>query len=166
MIKKFLFLFFLAISLNVTSNEKYSAINNILLSDNILIEHKTINKISNKNTTSTGTMARLESEVKIIMTSPFNESYTLYKTYINYCDDDFNECSIIDDPQIINNPFFYILKNGLTKDDDINDYLVFDNDIEPSAGSIKINLMNDKNLVLTYVDTLGIINKVKLRDNS
>ena len=166
MIKKFLFLFFLAISLNVTSNEKYSAINNILFSDNILIEHKTMNKISNKNTTSTGTMARLESEVKIIMTSPFNESYTLYETHINYCDDDFNECSIIDDPQIINSPFFYILKNGLTKDDDINDYLVFDKDIEPSAGSIIINLMNDKSLVLTYVDTLGIINKVNLRDNS
>lgn len=166
MIKKFLFLFFLAISLNVTSNEKYSAINNILLSDNIFIEHKTINKISNKNTTSTGTMARLESEVKIIMTSPLNESYTLYETHINYCDDYFNECSIIDDPQIINSPFFYILKNGLTKDDDINDYLVFDKDIEPSTNNIIINLMNDKSLVLTYVDTLGIINKVNLKDNS
>ena len=164
--KKFLLLFFVTISLNVTSSEKYPTINNILLSDNIFIEHKTINKISNKNTTSTGTMARLESEVKIIMTSPLNESYTLYETYINYCDDDFNECYIIDDPQIINNPFFYILKNGLTKDTDINSYLIFDRDIEPSAGSIKSNLINDKSLVLTYVDSLGVINKVKLRDNS
>lgn len=166
MIKKFLFLFFLAVSFNLSSSEKYSAINNILLSDNIFIEHKTINKISNKNTASTGIMARLESEVKIIMTYPLNESYTLYETHINYCDDDFNECSIIDDPQIINSPFFYILKNGLTKDADINDYLVFDKDIEPSANSIKINLINDKSLVLTYVDTLGIINKLNLRDNS
>ena len=81
-------------------------------------------------------------------------------------DDYFNECSIIDDPQIINSPFFYILKNGLTKDDDINDYLVFDKDIEPSTNNIIIKLMNDKSLVLTYVDTLGIINKVNLKDNS
>ena len=166
MIKKFLFLFFLAVSFNLSSSEKYSAINNILLSDNIFIEHKTINKISNKNTASTGIMARSESEVKIIMTYPLNESYTLYETHINYCDDDFNECSIIDDPQIINSPFFYILKNGLTKDADINSYLIFDRDIEPSAGSIKINLINNKSLVLTYVDSLGVINKVKLRDNS
>ena len=45
--KKFLLLFFVTISLNVTSSEKYPTINNILLSDNIFIEHKTINKISN-----------------------------------------------------------------------------------------------------------------------
>ena len=163
MIKKFLLLFFIAISLNVASSEKYAAINNILLSDNILIEHKTINKISNKNTTSTGTMARLESEVKIIMTSPLNESYTLYETYISYCDDDFNECSIINDPQIINSPFFYILKNGLTIDADINGNLIFDENIEPSTNNIIINLINDKSLVLTYVDSLGIINNINLR---
>ena len=159
MIIRFLLLF--AISTNVYANNLYLSINEILLSKNTVLEHHVYNQINQNFESSSGYINRTSEEIMIVMTEPSNETYSLFDTYIEYCDLDFNECSTITEPQIINSPFFKIISVGLNEDDLMNDVLIFNQDDELTENAIKI--YQDVNLIeLTYYDSLGILNKIKI----
>ena len=159
MIIRFLLLF--AISTNAYANNLYLSINEILLSKNTVLEHHVYNQINQNFESSSGYINRTSEEIMIVMTEPSNETYSLFDTYIEYCDLDFNECSTITEPQIINSPFFKIISDGLKDDNVMNDILIFDRNIELTENAIKI--YQDVNLIeLTYYDSLGILNKIKI----
>ena len=159
MIIRFLLLLF--ITTNAYGNNLYLSINEILLSKNTLLEHHVYNQINQNFESSSGYIDRTSEEIMIVMTEPSNETYSLFDTYIEYCDLDFNECSIITEPQIINSPFFKIISDGLKDDNVMSDILIFNKDIELTENAIKI--YQDVNLIeLTYYDSLGILNKIKI----
>ena len=155
------FFLLLAIAINTYANNLYLSINEILLSKNALLEHHVYNQINQNFESSSGYINRTSEEIMIVMTEPSNETYSLFDTYIQYCDLDFNECSTITEPQIINSPFFKIIIDGLKEDNAMNDILIFNRDIELTENAIKI--YQDVNLIeLTYYDSLGILNKIKI----
>ena len=155
------FFLLLAIAINAYANNPYLSINEILLSKNTLLEHHVYNQINQNFESSSGYINRTSEEIMIVMTEPSNETYSLFDTYIEYCDLDFNECSTITEPQIINSPFFKIISDGLKEDNVMNDILIFNQDIELADNTIKI--YQDVNLIeLTYYDSLGILNKIKI----
>ena len=155
------FLLLLAIATNAYANNLYLSINEILLSKNTVLEHYVYNQINQVFESSSGYINRTSEEITIIMTEPSNETYSLFDSYIEYCDLDFNECSTITEPQIINSPFFKIISDGLKEDNVMNDILIFNQDIELADNAIKI--YQDVNLIeLTYYDSLGILNKIKI----
>ena len=155
------FFLLLAIAINTYANNLYLSINEILLSKNALLEHHVYNQINQNFESSFGYINRTSEEIMIVMTEPSNETYSLFDTYIEYCDLDFNECSTITEPQIINSPFFKIIIDGLKEDNAMNDILIFNRDIELTENAIKI--YQDVNLIeLTYYDSLGILNKIKI----
>ena len=74
---------------------------------------------------------------------------------------DFNECSTINEPEIINSPFFKILSSGIKDNYNLDDILIFNQDEELSQNTIKIH--HQANLIeLSYYDSLGILNKIKI----
>ena len=151
----------LAIAINAYANNLYLSINEILLSKNTLLEHHVYNQINQNFESSSGYINRTSEEIMIVMTESSNETYSLFDTYIEYCDLDFNECSTITEPQIINSPFFKIIRDGIKEDNIMNDILIFNKDIELTENAIKI--YQDVNLIeLTYYDSLGILNKMKI----
>lgn len=155
------FLLLLAIATNAYANNLYLSINEILLSKNTVLEHYVYNQINQVFESSSGYINRTSEEITIVMTEPSNETYSLFDSYIEYCDLDFNECSTITEPQIINSPFFKIISDGLKEDNVMNDILIFNQDIELADNTIKI--YQDVNLIeLTYYDSLGILNKIKI----
>jgi len=155
------FLLLLAIATNAYANNLYLSINEILLSKNTVLEHYVYNQINQVFESSSGYINRASEEITIVMTEPSNETYSLFDSYIEYCDLDFNECSTITEPQIINSPFFKIISDGLKEDNVMNDILIFNQDIELADNTIKI--YQDVNLIeLTYYDSLGILNKIKI----
>ncbi len=155
------FLLLLAIATNAYANNLYLSINEILLSKNTVLEHYVYNQINQVFESSSGYINRTSEEITIVMTEPSNETYSLFDSYIEYCDLDFNECSTISEPQIINSPFFKIISDGLKEDNVMNDILIFNQDIELADNAIKI--YQDVNLIeLTYYDSLGILNKIKI----
>ena len=155
------FLLLLAIATNAYANNLYLSINEILLSKNTVLEHYVYNQINQVFESSSGYINRTSEEITIVMTEPSNETYSLFDSYIEYCDLDFNECSTITEPQIINSPFFKIISDGLKEDNVMNDILIFNQDIELADNTIKI--YQDLNLIeLTYYDSLGILNKIKI----
>ena len=155
------FLLLLAIATNAYANNLYLSINEILLSKNTVLEHYVYNQINQVFESSSGYINRTSEEITIVMTEPSNETYSLFDSYIEYCDLDFNECSTITEPQIINSPFFKIISDGLKEDNVMNDILIFNQDIELADNAIKI--YQDVNLIeLTYYDSLGILNKIKI----
>ena len=159
MINKFILL--LALSINAYANDIYSSINEMLLSKNTALEHQVYNQINQSFESSLGYINRTASHIKIVMTDPSNETYTIYDSYIEYCDMDFNECSTINEPQIINSPFFKILSSGIKDNDDLDDILIFNQDEELGQNTIKIH--HQANLIeLSYYDSLGILNKIKI----
>ena len=154
-------LLLLAISINVYASNVHRSINEILLSKNAVLEHYVFNQINQNFESSSGYISRAFDEIKIVMTEPSNETYSLFDSYIEYCDLDFNECSTITDSQIINSPFFKIISVGLNEDDLMNDVLIFNQDDELTENAIKI--YQDVNLIeLTYYDSLGFLNKIKV----
>lgn len=155
------FLLLLAIATNAYANNLYLSINEILLSKNTVLEHYVYNQINQVFESSSGYINRTSEEITIVMTEPSNETYSLFDSYIEYCDLDFNECSTITEPEIINSPFFKIISDGLKEDNVMNDILIFNQDIELADNTIKI--YQDVNLIeLTYYDSLGILNKIKI----
>ena len=155
------FLLLLAIATNAYANNLYLSINEILLSKNTVLEHYVYNQINQVFESSSGYINRTSEEITIVMTEPSNETYSLFDSYIEYCDLDFNECSTITEPQIINSPFFKIIRDGIKEDNIMNDILIFNKDIELTENAIKI--YQDVNLIeLTYYDSLGILNKIKI----
>ena len=155
------FLLLLAIATNAYANNLYLSINEILLSKNTVLEHYVYNQINQVFESSSGYINRTSEEITIVMTEPSNETYSLFDSYIEYCDLDFNECSTITEPQIINSPFFKIISDGLKEHNVMNDILIFNQDIELVDNAIKI--YQDVNLIeLTYYDSLGILNKIKI----
>ena len=154
-------LLLLAISINVYASNVHRSINEILLSKNAVLEHYVFNQINQNFESSSGYISRAFDEITIVMTEPSNETYSLFDSYIEYCDLDFNECSTITDSQIINSPFFKIISDGLNEDDLMNDVLIFNQDDELTENAIKI--YQDVNLIeLTYYDSLGFLNKIKV----
>lgn len=154
-------LLLLAISINVYASNVHQSINEILLSKNAVLEHYVFNQINQNFESSSGYISRAFDEITIVMTEPSNETYSLFDSYIEYCDLDFDECSTITDSQIINSPFFKIISNGLNEDDLMNDVLIFNQDDELTENAIKI--YQDVNLIeLTYYDSLGFLNKIKV----
>lgn len=159
MINKFILL--LVISINAHANDMYSSINEILLSKNTVLEHQVYNQINQNFESSLGYIYRTASHIKIVMTDPSNEIYAIYDSYIEYCDMDFNECSTINESQIINSSFFKILSFGINDNDDLDDILIFNQDEELVQNTIKIH--HQANLIeLSYYDSLGILNKIKI----
>ena len=155
------FILLIAITTNAYANNLYLSINEILLSENTVLEHHVYNQINQNFESSSGYINRTSEEIMIVMTEPSNETYSLFDTHIEYCDLDFNECSTITEPQIINSPFFKIIRDGIKEDNIINDILIFNKDIELTENAIKI--YQDVNLIeLTYYDSLGILNKIKI----
>ena len=155
------FILLIAITTNAYANNLYLSINEILLSENTVLEHHVYNQINQNFESSSGYINRTSEEIMIVMTEPSNETYSLFDTHIEYCDLDFNECSTITEPQIINSPFFKIISDGLNEDNAMNDILIFNQDIELTENAIKI--YHDVNLIeLTYYDSLGILNKIKI----
>lgn len=155
------FILLIAITTNAYANNLYLSINEILLSKNTVLEHHVYNQINQNFESSSGYINRTSEEIMIVMTESSNETYSLFDTYIEYCDLDFNECSTITEPQIINSPFFKIIRDGIKEDNIINDILIFNKDIELTENAIKI--YQDVNLIeLTYYDSLGILNKIKI----
>ena len=155
------FILLIAITTNAYANNLYLSINEILLSKNTVLEHHVYNQINQNFESSSGYINRTSEEIMIVMTEPSNETYSLFDTYIEYCDLDFNECSTITEPQIINSPFFKIIRDGIKEDNIMNDILIFNKDIELTENAIKI--YQDVNLIeLTYYDSLGILNKMKI----
>lgn len=155
------FILLIAITTNAYANNLYLSINKILLSKNTVLEHHVYNQINQNFKSSSGYINRTSEEIMIVMTESSNETYSLFDTYIEYCDLDFNECSTITEPQIINSPFFKIIRDGIKEDNIMNDILIFNKDIELTENAIKI--YQDVNLIeLTYYDSLGILNKIKI----
>ena len=155
------FILLIAITTNAYANNIYLSINEILLSKNTVLEHHVYNQINQNFESSSGYINRTSEEIMIVMTESSNETYSLFDTYIEYCDLDFNECSTITEPQIINSPFFKIIRDGIKEDNIMNDILIFNKDIELTENAIKI--YQDVNLIeLTYYDSLGILNKIKI----
>ena len=155
------FILLIAITTNAYANNLYLSINEILLSKNTVLEHHVYNQINQNFESSSGYINRTSEEIMIVMTESSNETYSLFDTYIEYCDLDFNECSTITEPQIINSPFFKIIRDGIEEDIIMNDILIFNKDIELTENAIKI--YQDVNLIeLTYYDSLGILNKIKI----
>lgn len=155
------FILLIAITTNAYANNLYLSINEILLSKNTVLEHHVYNQINQNFESSSGYINRTSEEIMIVMTESSNETYSLFDTYIEYCDLDFNECSTITEPQIINSPFFKIIRDGIKEDNIMNDILIFNKDIELTENAIKI--YQDVNLIeLTYYDSLGILNKIKI----
>lgn len=155
------FILLIAITTNAYANNIYLSINEILLSKNTVLEHHVYNQINQNFESSSGYINRTSEEIMIVMTESSNETYSLFDTYIEYCDLDFNECSTITEPQIINSPFFKIIRDGIKEDNIMNDILIFNKDIELTENAIKI--YQDENLIeLTYYDSLGILNKIKI----
>lgn len=156
-----LILSILILSSNLFADENYTSINDILLSNNASLEHQVLNKINQNFEISHGYINRTNAVTEIVMTKPSNETYSLHDSYIEYCDIDFNECSIINSPQIINSPFFKIIKTGLREIDNIKDILIFDENIELRENAIKIN--KAENLIeISYLDSIGALNKIKI----
>ena len=155
------FLLLLVIATSAYGNNLYLSINEILLSKNTVLEHHVYNQINQNFESSSGYINRTSEEIKIVMTEPLNETYSLFDTYIEYCDLDFNECSIITEPQIVNSPFFKIISDGLKEDNAMNDILIFNRDIELTENAIKI-YQDVNHIELTYYDSLGILNKIKI----
>ena len=155
------FILLISITTNAYANNLYLSINEILLSKNTVLEHHVYNQINQNFESSSGYINRTSEEIMIVMTESSNETYSLFDTYIEYCDLDFNECSTITEPQIINSPFFKIIRDGIKEDNIMNDILIFNKDIELTENAIKI--YQDVNLIeLTYYDSLGILNKIKI----
>ena len=155
------FILLIAITTNAYANNLYLSINEILLSKNTVLEHHVYNQINQNFESSSGYINRTSEEIMIVMTESSNETYSLFDTYIEYCDLDFDECSTITEPQIINSPFFKIIRDGIKEDNIMNDILIFNKDIELTENAIKI--YQDVNLIeLTYYDSLGILNKIKI----
>jgi len=155
------FLLLLAIATNAYANNLYLSINEILLSKNTVLEHYVYNQINQVFESSSGYINRTSEEITIVMTEPSNETYSLFDSYIEYCDLDFNECSTITEPQIINSPFFKIISDGLKEDNVMNDILIFNQDIELADNTIKI--YHEESLIkLSYYDSLGVLNIIKL----
>jgi len=155
------FILLLALSINAYANDIYSSINEMLLSKNTALEHQVYNQINQNFESSLGYINRTASHIKIVMTDPLNETYTIYDSYIEYCDLDFNECSTINEPQIINSPFFKIMNFGLKESDELDEILILNKDIELSENTIKI--YHEESLIkLSYYDSLGVLNIIKL----
>ena len=159
MINKFILL--LALSINTYADDIYSSINEMLLSENASLEHQAYNQINQSFESAFGYINRTTSEINIVMTEPSNETYSLYESYIKYCDLDFNECSTITEPQIINSPFFKIMSSGIKEDDGLVDILIFNKDQELTNNTIKIHY-EDNLIELSYYDSLGVLNKIKI----
>ena len=147
----------LLLSFGINSNELVNTLNDLILKD-LNFNQKTLNFKTNKVENSYGNIRRSNELITINVESPFKERYKINKDYVEIYDYDFDETKTIFLKDIDVKTLDFLTKGIRSKD-----IILIENKsltLKSSDNELYIELIDSKNFVIKYKDSLGLQNLI------
>ena len=147
----------LLLSFGINSNELVNTLNDLILKD-LNFNQKTLNFKTNKVENSYGNIRRSNKLITINVESPFKERYKINKDYVEIYDYDFDETKTIFLKDIDVNTLDFLTKGIRSRD-----IILIENKsltLKSSDNELYIELIDSKNFVIKYKDSLGLQNLI------
>ena len=139
------------------------SINDLLLSNKMTFEQKSVNEVANITQISEGEIFRKNDVIRININTPFKEQYSINESYIEINDLEFNQTKLIEIQSLQNQTLLSILKLGF-KTEDIENQNPNSFSFNIDGKIVVVRYISNKSFSVDYLDNLNILNTIVFRE--